>query len=88
MEFKLINLDHLPLREQEACMTKQLRDQMAKKKKKKKEKKKKGDKSNIKEVQGCIINQKWIRKFTKLLVCLSSSDTSQSQIQLLLFRML
>lgn len=34
MEFKLINLDHLPLREQEACMTKQLRDQMAKKKRK------------------------------------------------------
>ena len=34
MEFKLINLDHLPLREQEACMTKQLRDQIAKKKKK------------------------------------------------------
>lgn len=87
MEFKLINLYHLPLREQEACMTKQLRDQVIKKKKEKREKKK-GDKSNIKEVQGCIINQKWIRKFTKLLVCLSSSDTSQSQIQLLLFRML
>ena len=57
MEFKLINLDHLPLREQEACMTKQLRYQIAKKKKKKK-KKKKGDESNIKEVQSCIINQK------------------------------
>ena len=39
MEFKLINLDHLPLREQEACMTKQLRDQIAKKKKKKEEEK-------------------------------------------------
>lgn len=41
MEFKLINLDHLPLREQEACMTKQLRDQMLKKKKKEKKRKKK-----------------------------------------------
>ena len=58
------------------------------KKKKKKKKKKKGDESNIKEVQSCIINQKWIRKFTKLLVCLSGTDTSQSQIQLLLFTML
>jgi len=37
VEFKLINLDHLPLREQEACMTKQLRDQIAKKKKKEEE---------------------------------------------------
>ena len=40
MEFKLINLDHLPLREQEACMTKQLRDQIAKKKKRRRKRRK------------------------------------------------
>ena len=46
MEFNLINLDHLPLREQKACMAKQLRDQIARKKKKKKKKKerRKGEK--------------------------------------------
>ena len=37
MEFKLINLYHLPLREQEACMTKQLGEQVAEKKKKEEE---------------------------------------------------
>lgn len=46
MEFNLINLDHLPLREQKACMTKQLRDQIARKKKKKKERRK-GEKKII-----------------------------------------
>ena len=40
MEFKLINLDHLPLREQEACMTKQLRYQIAKKKKRRRKRRK------------------------------------------------
>ena len=91
MEFNLINLDHLPLREQKACMAKQLRDQIARKKKKKKKKKerRKGEKkNNIKEIQACMISQKGIRKFTKLIVCLSGSDTSQSQIQLLSFRTL
>ena len=59
-----------------------------KKKKEEKRKKKGWKKNNIKEIQACMINQKGIRKFTKLIVCLSGSDTSQSQIQLLSFRML
>lgn len=78
MEFKLINLDHLPLRWQETHTTMQLRGRTAKRK----------NGSDIKECQGYIINHRPDRKFAKLVVCLTdASGTSQSQIKLFWFRM-